>query len=564
MAALAFKALSYGAEQIPDKFFHKIPGGYFTPPEEKNAGKDRKDRQKNETRQRYRSEDHSGARRSRRDFSPADQSAEEYNYDRDYEQRKQERRRARSAGRSSSRSPSRGRRHKHSSDLDGSHSKSQETMAQPEQRQPYFPPPPTSEYKPYEAQQYAPGPVNNFSSFRRATLATMPEHSIPADTSRPMLKSRTTSTPSSPLLSKPRFLDNISHASPLSASFTPSYEPPLAALLQRPLTNPPKPAPSSTRGVDADYTQQDAHRGHSRYTPNGAYNGAPPPPMSDASIPPPPVGSNSPLNPYHHTDFSGYQPSPPPFSRQRSNSQPGYGPTGNPPYPAYAPHAAREEVVQYAPPPVDPYRSHRHRGEHGHRNRARSADSHSRRSHSSKDHGREDSRMAKVRGRFDSMDLREKGLAASVGGALAGGIAGRTMGKSRLTTLAGAAAGALGARQLATRSRSRSDRRSASRSRSRSRTRPHDREERSKGPGLRARSRSIIDRLRSKSRGPEYREERRRDERSREDNRRDRRPDRGYDYGRDDEYEDDYDYFSSDDEGNGSPVKTRRRRRRDY
>lgn len=501
MAALAFKALSYGAEQIPDKFFHKIPGGYFIPQEEKNARKDRKDRQKNETRQRYRSEDHSSARRSRRDLSPTDQSAEEYNYDRDYEQRKQERRRAKSAGRSSSRSSSRGRRHKHSSDLDGSYSESQEIMAQPEQRHPYFPPPPTSEYKPYEPQQYAPSPVRG-------------QERQP------------------------------------SATPTYGYE--------------PQPAPSSTRGVDADYTQQDAHRGHSRYAPNSAYNAAPPPPMSDASIPPPPVGSNSPLNPYHHTGFAGYQPSPPPFSRQRSNSQPGYSPTPEPPYPNYAPHVAREDVVQYAPPPVGPYRGHRHRGEHGHRNRARSADSHSRRSHSSKDHGREDSRMAKVRGRFDSMDLREKGLAASVGGALAGGIAGRTMGKSRLTTLAGAAAGALGARQLATRSRSRSNRRSASRSRSRSRTRPHDREERSKGPGLRARSRSIIDRLRSKSRGPEHREERRKDERSRDNNRRDRRPDRGYDYGRDDEYEDDYDYFSSDEEGNGSPVKTRRHRRRDY
>jgi outer membrane lipoprotein SlyB len=61
--------------------------------------------------------------------------------------------------------------------------------------------------------------------------------------------------------------------------------------------------------------------------------------------------------------------------------------------------------------------------------------------------------MTKVRDRFDSMDLREKSLAASVGGALAGGFAGRSLGKSRLTTLAGAAAGALGARQIATRSR---------------------------------------------------------------------------------------------------------------
>jgi outer membrane lipoprotein SlyB len=61
--------------------------------------------------------------------------------------------------------------------------------------------------------------------------------------------------------------------------------------------------------------------------------------------------------------------------------------------------------------------------------------------------------MAKARDRFDEMDPREKGLASALGGALAGGFAGRSLGKSRLTTLAGAAAGALGARQIATRSR---------------------------------------------------------------------------------------------------------------
>lgn len=56
--------------------------------------------------------------------------------------------------------------------------------------------------------------------------------------------------------------------------------------------------------------------------------------------------------------------------------------------------------------------------------------------------------MTKVRERLDGMDLRERGLAATVGGALAGGLAGRQLGKSRLTSLVGAAAGALGGRAI--------------------------------------------------------------------------------------------------------------------
>jgi uncharacterized protein YcfJ len=59
--------------------------------------------------------------------------------------------------------------------------------------------------------------------------------------------------------------------------------------------------------------------------------------------------------------------------------------------------------------------------------------------------------MTKMRERFDDGFLREGGLAATVGGALAGGLAGRQLGKSRLTALAGAAAGALGGKTLADR-----------------------------------------------------------------------------------------------------------------
>jgi hypothetical protein len=235
MAALAFKAISYGAEQIPDKVFEKIPGGFFTPAEKKKIDKDRKDRKDRKDTQhkdRYRSEERPSKRSSRRERSPvtdqSDYSAyDDTDYERERERRKRERRRAKSAGRTSSRSLSRGRRNRHSSALYGHHSDPRD-MALPGQGQPYFPPPPTSEYRPYNPQEYAPSPgpdhrpsatpayeygyspqVNRLSSFRRATLATMPEHPTPVNSCPPMLRSRTTSNASSPFSFQPRFLDTL-------------------------------------------------------------------------------------------------------------------------------------------------------------------------------------------------------------------------------------------------------------------------------------------------------------------------------------------------------------------
>ncbi|KAF1943157.1 hypothetical protein EJ02DRAFT_344042 [Clathrospora elynae] len=545
MSVLAFKALSYGAEQIPDKFFEKIPGGFFTPSEKKDIDKGRKVRK---DRERRKSEERSSRRNSRRERSPAtdhsDYSAyDDTDYERERARRKKEQRRAKSVGKDPSRSFSRGRRNRHSSDLDGQSSDPKD-MAHAEQGGPYFPPPPTSEYRPYNPQEYAPSPVQDHrpsatpaygyspqvninSSFRRATLATMPEHPTPVSSCPPMSRSRTMSNSPTPFPLQPRLLDTVFRGSPLSVAFTPSSEPPLATLLQQPPTNSLQPAAAFP--VQQSFAQSASA---SRYTPGPGY--APSPVVNPQTpIPPPPVGSNSPYNPYNPADYSassvGYQPTPPPFTRQRSNSQPSLVPGSSVPYSAYTPPSAgQQQIAAYNGPPsrrdsTKPRREHRHR--------ARSADSHShsQQSRSSKDHRRDDPRMTKVRDRFDSMDLREKSLAASVGGA---------------------AAGALGARGLATRSRSRSDRRSSSRSRSRSRTRTHDRE-RSKDRSLRARSRSVIDRFRSKSRGPGEREVRK--------DRHDRRPDHGYDYGRED-----YDYFSNESEGDGSPVKTRRRRKRDY
>jgi hypothetical protein len=482
MAALAFKAISYGAEQIPDKVFEKIPGGFFTPAEKKeidNGRKDKKDRKDYKNRQeRYRSEERHSKRSSRRERSPVTDQSDYSTYDdtdheRERQRRKSERRRAKSAGRTSSRSLSRGRHNRHSSDLDGQYSDPRD-MALPGQGQPYFPPPPTSEYRPYNPQEYAPSPVpdhrpsatpaygyspqvNRLSSLRRATLATMPEHPTPVHSCPPMLRSRTTSNAPSPFYFQPHFLEALSRGSPISVAFAPSFDPPLATMLHRPLTNTPKPAAAQPYSAIPVYGQREPLRTSSaaRYTPGPGY--APSPVvLSQTPIPPPPVGSNSPLNPYHHTDYpassAGYQPSPPPFTRQRSNSQPTFAPPPSAVYPTYVPPSASQQ--QMAPYNEAPIRRDSTKPRREHRHRARSVDSQSHHSRSSKDHRRsDDSRMAKVRDRFDEMDLREKGLAASVGGALAGGFAGRSLGKSRLTTLAGAAAGALGARQIATRSR---------------------------------------------------------------------------------------------------------------
>lgn len=453
MSVLAFKALDYGAEQIPDKFFEKIPGGFFTPQEKKEIKKGRKDRKEKE---RHRSEQRSSRRDSRRDRAPPTDHSDydDTDYERDRARHKQERRRAKSVGRSPSQSMSRGRHDRRSRDLDGEYSDPRD-MAPAGQGGPYFPPPPSSaEYKPYNPQEYAssatpaygyPPQVNTFSRFRRSTLPMTPEHPTPVNSCPPMLMNRTASGYPSPFSLQSPLFETVSRGTPVSAAFTPSYDPPFAALLQRPLTNTPKPATAQ-----AHPTQQPTSASAAKYTPGPGY--APSPSMS-ASIPAPPFGANSPYAPYNPADYPasnvGYQASdnayssPPPFQRQRSNSQPSF----NPPYQTYTPPSADQQMTTYnAQPPI---RHSSTKPRHGHRHRARSADTHS--SHSRKDsHHRESSRMTdKVRERFDGMDTRERGLAAAVGGALAGGLAGRQLGKSRLTTLAGAAAGALGGRTFA-------------------------------------------------------------------------------------------------------------------
>ena len=455
MSVLALKALDYGAEKIPDRLFEKIPGGFFTPGEKKNMEKkrhpDRERRHKSE--QRRSDRDHDRRRAERERSPPTDYSDHSAYDDSDYERelrRKERRRRARSLGRSISRSLSRGRHHNHRRDQDLDDAMDRAERAE---RGPHFDPPPTSEYRPYDPRDYAsPPPVTGpsvadgyhdpydrrASSARpdygyppqvntafRSRSATVPLERPPLSPShllRPRPASRTPSRTSMPPLLTPfsSNLDILRGGTPLGAAFSPSYEPPLAALLSRQTTNLNQP-PSATAA---------------RYTPVGY---APSP--VNTSIPPPTQG----YAPYNPADYAPPSESvrgavaayaaPPALYRQRSNSQPSL--------PQYPYPDANAQLAPYVEPLPIPHgssaSSHRRRHGDGKHHRARSAGHHG---HS------QDSVTDKVRDRFENLDLHDKNLAASVGGALAGGFAGQKMGHGTLSTLIGAGIGAFGGREM--------------------------------------------------------------------------------------------------------------------
>lgn len=460
MSVLAFKAIDAGAERIPDKFFERIPGGFFTPAEKKNIKKERADRKNKKDKKRHDSEPRSDRRSSRRDRSPETDYSEysaydDTDYERERERRRSDRnRRAKSAGLASSRSLSRGRHDRRSEHVDGE-SSDPRNMAHAEQGAPY-------EYRPYNPQDYATGQqqgdyrpatadqsygyqppqVNNdFFRSRSATVPMMTGFSSPMygpptirpslSMSRPPSNLPTPLSPFPPLLPQSPMHHVLRQGTPVSAAFSPSSEPPLATLFSRPSTNSPKPATHSSSTA-------------SRYTPGPGY--APSPPVN-SHIPTPPVGSGSPYVPYNPAEYASNgaaYPSPPPFNRQRSNSQP-----ASPPYPTYVPPSADQRMTAYdstTHPAHSPSRRSSTKPRREHRHRARSADT----SRSSRQ--RSPSRMTKMRERFDDGFMRDGGgLAASLGGALVGGFAGNKVGRSKLTTIAGAAAGALGAKTLADR-----------------------------------------------------------------------------------------------------------------
>jgi hypothetical protein len=467
MAALALKAIGYGAEKIPDSLFEKIPGGFFTPAERKKIKKNRDDdRRRSEQRHSDR-----GRRRSHRDRTPPTDYSDHSGYDdTDYEReyrKKQSRRRAKSLGRSYSRSRSlsRGRRQERTgTDLDGEMDRAE--------RGPEFPPPPTSEYRPYNPQNYVPAAaatgtpvtnqnydqydhrgsssvrpdygyppqVNSFSPhFRSATVGAVPTLLTPASANSnsspspyanlfpPMSISSSPANHSSLslLLNSPTRYALSSYSSPFQRAFSPSYEPPLAALLYRSATDVPQPKAMNTRASVSSSA--------ARYTPAAAYAQAP-----VTTVVAPPTAAYPPYNPADYASPSttvgaqtGYHPTPPPFYRQESRSQPSL-----PQYPNPNDHLAYLE-----PPNRHSSTSSSHRRRHG--------DGKHHRTRSAGHHGRSSSRVTdRLRDRFENLDMQEKNLAASVGGALAGGLAGNAIGKGTLSTIVGAAIGGLGGREF--------------------------------------------------------------------------------------------------------------------
>ncbi|KAF2277614.1 uncharacterized protein EI97DRAFT_299265 [Westerdykella ornata] len=158
MALLAFKAIDYGADHIPDRFWEKLPGGFFTPADKKKA------KHKNRDGRTRRELPHSSSeeRRAHRDTNPptdySDFSAyDDTDHEREYRDR-QRRRRAKSVGQSPSREINYGRGRdggiQRSSDFDDVYDMDRS------ERAPQFPPPPASEYKPYNPADYAP-PMGN-------------------------------------------------------------------------------------------------------------------------------------------------------------------------------------------------------------------------------------------------------------------------------------------------------------------------------------------------------------------------------------------------------------------
>jgi hypothetical protein len=441
MSVLAFKALDYGAEKIPDKLFERIPGGFFTPSErkkiEKNRHPEREPRNKSEQRRGERER-----RRAERDRTPPTDYSDYSDTDHERDaRRKERRRRARSLGRSISRSLSRGRHHNRGRDVDD------ESDMERAERGAHFDPPPGSEYRPYNPQEYAapppatgPSAANGYHDpYDQRAYSARPDYGYPpqvntafrsrsvtAPVGRPASVSphslwpkSTSRTPSSlsmpPLFNPPSpNLEGLRSGTPLGAVFTPSYEPPMAALLSRPTTNPIQP-PSQTAA---------------RYTPAAGYAPSP----VNASIPPPSQG----YAPYNPADYASPN-QPPPFYRQRSLSQ------SSLPQPQYSDSQypdSRNQIAPYNPPPGrhgSTAPSHRRRDGDGKRHRARSVGHHGQ---------SQDSVTAKVRDRFENLDIHDKNLAASVGGALAGGFAGSRMGHGTLSTLIGAGIGAIGGREM--------------------------------------------------------------------------------------------------------------------
>lgn len=457
MALLAFKALDYSADRIPDRFYEKIPGGFFSRSNRGKAKAEQHARAKSEHRKSR--SDRNGRRRDSEQLTDYSDYSDYHGYDdTDYERESRDsrrRRRARSLGSPNDNTFNRDRRRNRDSSgsFDGGNDMDQS------QRAPQFPPPPTSGYPQYNPADYAPPPMGNNYQDRR-TSSAMPDYgyapqvnspafsppprrsTVPSappvlDTgdTTPVPANRRASSPANLLLppSSPALSAILRRSpfqiprSPLQQSFSPSYDPPLAAILSQstnPTPQPSGPPPSSAqmRYTPAGYAPSPANAPPQPGNPDYA-------PYNPAQYAPPP-GQDMYSNPaQYHAPGNAY-PSPPPLYRHQSRSQPALD---------QYPYADSQQLTYPDSPGVGRHGSvssaYRPRKGDDKRHRARSADH----------RGRSHSRVTdKFRDRFEDLDLHDKNLAASVGGALAGGLAGRAVGKGTLSTLIGAAIGGFG------------------------------------------------------------------------------------------------------------------------
>ncbi|KAF2258716.1 hypothetical protein CC78DRAFT_586745 [Lojkania enalia] len=421
MALLGLKAIDYAAEKIPDKLFEKIPGGFFTPSDKKKKShKNREARYQSEHRQSDRDR-----RRSIRDRTPPTDYSDYSDYDdTDYETEysRQRRRRAKSLGRRVSRdtSFSRGRDRHRSRDVEGEMDRTE--------RGPEFPPPPGGDWRPYNPADYPPPTAATGSDYYdRRTSSARPDYGYPPQVNT-NFRPRSATVPSAPMPSSAGFFSPLmarrtptnlpinafrsdplalsSRGSPLQTAFSPSYEPPLASLLQHSGTNSPQPQsqPMNPRPSTGGSTSA------ARYTPAAGYapspGSTPLPPQDQGYAPYNPADYASPGQTPYRAPGNAY-PSPPPFYRQQSRSQPSLAPNSD------------NQLTYYNPPPHldNTSSSRRHRNGDDKRHRARSAS-----------HRRSGSRVTdQLRGRYDNLDSREKDLAASAAGAAIGGIGGREL-----------------------------------------------------------------------------------------------------------------------------------------
>ncbi len=276
MSVLALKALGYGAEQIPDKVFEKIPGGYFTPPHKKGGERGRQARKEKRRKEREQQRGHTPPS-DHSDDSAYDDSDRDNDTDSDYNRKRRQsrgskrddRRSRRNTGKSSNRSAT-------TSDVDEEYS--HPAMSYAEQ----------GGYRPYDSTpSYGhPAQVNSYFSSRSATYPLTPQHPTPVNSCPPTLMNRTSSLLSPPLpFSSPS--SPLSRGTPVSAAFTPSYEPPFAALLQRHTTNSLQQGTAPQRDYPPSSTA-------SRYTPGPGYA---PSPASQLSL----IHQLAPMPPMPHT-----------------------------------------------------------------------------------------------------------------------------------------------------------------------------------------------------------------------------------------------------------------------